>query len=219
MVDKASQYYVSDTDIAQLMAISGLPANFRQLFARDYSALKRDVGGDKDAITALEERATDAEDRLDAAEGQIDIIDAQIVDITLRVTTAEGDILDLALRVTQTESDIADNRADFDDHVIDTTTHGTTGAIVGTGNYATGAIGGTVLLAAAVADAVASSANAALNPNAAGVVYLQADAATWVAMLNEHKTQINLLKTDLNLAITQLNALLASERTAKQLAP
>lgn len=212
MVAKASQYYVSDTDIAQLMEISGLPNNFKQLFARDYSALKRDVGGDKDAITALEERADETDDHLT-------IIDAQIVAIDLRVTTAEGDILDLALRISQTESDIADNRADFDAHVIDTTTHGTTGAIVGTGNYASGAIGGTVLLAAAVADAVASAANAALNPNAAGVAYLQADAATWVAMLNEHKTQINLLKTDLNLAITQLNALLASERTAKQLAP
>lgn len=212
MVTKASQYYVSDTDIAQLMAISGLPANFRQLFARDYSALKRDVGGDKDAITELEERADNAEERLD-------IIDAQIVALDLRVTTSEGDILDLALRVTQNESDIADNRADFDAHVIDTTTHGAIGEIVGTGNYASGAIGGTVLLAAAVADAVASAANAALNPNAAGAAYLQADAATWVAMLNEHKTQINLLATDLNLAITQLNALLASERTAKQLAP
>jgi len=212
MVAKASQYYVSDTDIAQLMNISGLPDQFRQLFAKDYSALKRDVGRDKDAITALEERADETDDHLT-------IIDAQIVAIDLRVTTAEGDILDLALRVSQTESDIADNRADFDAHVIDTTTHGTTGAIVGTGNYATGAIGGTVLLAAAVADAVASAANAALNPNAAGVAYLQADAATWVAMLNEHKTQINLLATDLNLAITQLNALLASERTAKQLAP
>lgn len=219
MVAKASQYYVSDTDIAQLMNISGLPDQFKRLFVRDYSALKRDVGGDKDAITALEGRATDAEERLDGIDEHIDIIDAKIVAIDLRVTTAEGDILDLVLRVTQNESDISDNRADFDAHVIDTTTHGTTGSIVGTGNYASGAIGGTVLLAAAVADAVASAANAALNPNAAGVAYLQADAATWVAMLNEHKTQINLLKTDLNLAITQLNALLASERTAKQLAP
>jgi hypothetical protein len=212
MVTKASQYYVSDTDIAQLMNISGLPDQFKRLFVRDYSALKRDVGGDKDAITTLEVRADETDDHLT-------IIDAQIVAIDLRVTTAEGDILDLALRVTQNESDIADNRADFDAHVIDTTTHGTAGEIVGTGNYASGAIGGTVLLAAAVADAVASAANAALNPNAAGLAYLQADAATWVAMLNEHKAQINLLKTDLNLAITQLNALLASERTAKQLAP
>jgi len=212
MVARASQYYVSDTDIAQLMAISGLPNTFKQLFARDYSALKRDVGGYKDAITALEERA-------DETDAHLTVIDAQIVDITLRVTTAEGDILDLALRVTQNESDIADNRSDFDAHVIDTTTHGTTGEIVGTGNYASAAIGGTVLLAAAVANAVPSAANAALNPNTAGLAYLQADAATWVAMLNEHKTQINLLKTDLNLAIAQLNALLASERAAKQLAP
>jgi hypothetical protein len=192
--------------------MSGLPNSFKQLFARDYSALKRDIGGDKDAISELEDRA-------DATDAHLTVIDAQIVDITLRITTAEGDILDLALRVTQNESDIADNRTDFDAHVIDRTTHGTTGDIVGTGNYASAAIGGTVLLAAAVADAVASAANAALNPNAAGLAYLQADAATWVAMLNEHKTQINLLKSDLNLAINQLNLLLANSRTAKQLAP
>lgn len=219
MVAKASQYYVSDTDIAQLMNISGLPDQFKRLFVRDYSALKRDVGGDKDAIAALEDRATDAEDRLDTAEGQIAIIDAQIVDITLRITTAEGDILDLALRVTQAESDITDNRADFDAHVIDTTTHGTTGEIVGTGNYASAAIGGTVLLAAAVADAVPSAVSITSTPNTAGVAYAQADAATWVTMLNELKTDVNTLVANTNAAIAQLNALLASERAAKQLAP
>jgi hypothetical protein len=212
MVTKASQYYVSDTDIAQLMAISGLPVNFKQLFARDYSALKRDVNGDKDAITALETRADETDEHLT-------IIDAQIVAIDLRVTTAEGDILDLALRVTQNESDIADNRADFDAHVIDTTTHGTTGEIVGTGNYASAAIGGTVLLAAAVADAVPSTVSITSTPNAAGLVYAQADAATWVAMLNELKADVNTLVTNTNAAITQLNALLAAERAAKQLAP
>jgi hypothetical protein len=219
MAAKSSQYYISDTDIAQLMAMSGLPANFKQLFARDYSALKRDIGGDKDAITSLEVRATEAEERLDEIDDHIEIIDAQIVAIDLRVTTAEGDILDLSLRVTQNESDIADNRADFDAHVIDTTTHGTTGEIVGTGNYASAAIGGTVLLAAAVADAVPSTVSITSTPNAAGVAYSQVDAATWVAMLNELKADVNTLVTNTNAAITQLNALLASERAAKQLAP
>lgn len=219
MVAKASQYYVSDTDIAQLMNVSGLPENFKRLFVRDYSALKRDVGGDKDAITALEGRATDAEGRLDIAEEQIDIIDAQIVAIDLRVTTSEGDIVNLALRMLQAESDIEDNRTDFDNHASASIAHGATGAIVGTGNYASAAIGGTVLLAAAVADAVPSTVSITSTPNAAGVAYAQADAATWVTMLNELKTDVNTLVTNTNAAIAQLNALLASERTAKQLAP
>ncbi len=219
MVAKASQYYVSDTDIAQLMAISGLPTNFRQLFARDYSALKRDIGGDKDAIAALELRADDAEERLDTAEGQIAIIDAQIVALDLRVTTSEGDILDLALRLLDAEGEIEANRIDFDAHAGSSIAHGSSGSVVGTNNFATTSVGGTVLLAVAVANAVQSTAAAVVSPNAAGAAYVQADAATWVTMLNEHKTQINKLKNDLNLAIDQLNLLLANSRTAKQLAP
>lgn len=209
---KSGQYYVSETDIAQMFKLSGLPAAFSYQFIRDYSAIKQDIGKDSDRITATEEDIVVLTERAD----NNDII---VADLGIRLTDAETELLDLGLRVGQAETDITDNKAEFDAHVIDRTTHGALGNIVGTLDYPTAITGGAVLLAAAVADAVASAANAALNPNAAGVVYVQADAATWVAMLNEHKAQINLLKTDLNAAITQLNALLAAERTAKQLAP
>jgi hypothetical protein len=208
----SNQYYVSETDIAQMFKLSGLPAAFASQFVRDYSAIKRDIGKDSDRITEAENEIVILTDRAD----NNDII---VADLGIRLTDAETELLDLGLRVDQAETDITDNKAEFDAHVIDRDTHGVLGNIVGTQDYPTAITGGAVLLAAAVTDAVASAANAALNPNAAGVAYLQADAATWVAMLNEHKAQINLLKTDLNAAITQLNALLAAERTAKQLAP
>ncbi len=209
---KSGQYYVSETDIAQMFKLSGLPAAFSSQFIRDYSAIKQDIGEDSDGITANEENIVVLTERVDTAEADIDALD-------VRVTASEVSILDLGLRLGEAEVEIDDNRDDFDAHVINRNTHGVLGNIVGTLDYPTSITGGAVLLAAAVADAVVSAANAALNPNTAGVVYLQSDAATWVAMLNEHKAQINLLKTDLNAAITQLNALLAAERTAKQLAP
>lgn len=219
MAQVSTRYYISETDIAQLVGLGNFPPQFANLFTRDYAALKRDVG-------STEERLTTAELRLDGIDDEISIIivrlddhDAYLADLDTRLDAAEVTLLDHEIRIDTAETDILTQRSDFDAHVIDQTTHGANGNIVGTADYCTGAIGGTVLLASAVANAVASGANAALNPNAAGVAYLQADAATWVAMLNEHKTQINLLKTDLNLAITQFNALLASERSAKQLAP
>ena len=213
MADRSSnQYYVSETDIAQMFKLSGLPAAFASQFVRDYSAIKRDIGKDSDRITTLENGLVELTDRVDVAEGDIDALD-------VRVAANEESILDLGLRILDAETEIDDNRADFDDHVIDRDTHGVLGNIVGTQDYPTAITGGAVLLAAAVADAVPSAVNATLNPNAAGAAYVQADAATWVAMLNQHKTLINQLKTDLNAAVTQLNALLAAERAAKQLAP
>jgi hypothetical protein len=219
MAQVSTRYYISETDIAQLVNLGNFPASFTQLFTRDYAALKRDVG-------STETRLEDAENRLDGIDDEIEIIivrlddhDTYLADLDVRLDAAEATLLDHEIRIDTAETNITTLQDDLTGHIADQTTHGATGDIIGTGDYCTGAIGGTVLLAAAVADAVASAANAALNPNAAGVVYVQADAATWVAMLAEHKTQINLLKTDLNLAIVQLNALLASERTAKQLAP
>lgn len=208
----SNQYYVSETDIAQMFKLSGLPAAFASQFVRDYSAIKRDIGKDSDRITTAENEIVILTERADNT-------DILIEDLGIRLTDAETEILDLGLRVSDAETEIDDNRTDFDAHVIDRTTHGALGNLVGSLDYPTAITGGAVLLSSAVANAAASAVSAVLNPNAAGLAYLQADAATWVAMLAEHKTQINQLTTDLNAAITQINALLAAMRTAKQLAP
>lgn len=219
MAQVSTKYYISETDIAQLVNLGNFPPQFTQLFTRDYASLKRDVGSTEDRLESAETRLNGIDDEIQIIIVRLDDHDAYLADLDVRLDLAEATLLDHEIRIDTAETDITTQRTDFDAHIIDQTTHGATGNIVGTDDYCTGAIGGTVLLATAVADAVSSAANAVLNPNAAGVVYLQADAATWVAMLAEHKIQINLLKTDLNLAIVQLNALLESERTAKQLAP
>jgi len=187
----SNQYYITETDVSKMLKLSGLPMDFQGLFSRDYVAIKRDILANTDEAAALESR--------------VSALDSDLTAIDLRLDTAEVDINGV-------ESDLAS-------HEADNSAHGATGDIVGTDDYCTLATGGTVKLAASVANATASAVNAVLNPNAAGIAYLQADAATWVAMLNEHKTNINQLTADLNAAITQLNLLMANSRTALQLEP
>jgi peptidoglycan hydrolase CwlO-like protein len=207
-----NQYYITETDVSKMLNLSGLPMQFQNLFARDYVAIKRDIIDSDDIITNLTSRVGVLEDDVDA-------IDSTIVLLSSRVSTAENDIDDLETRVTAAENDIVTVASDLSTHESSQSAHGSTGDIVGTDDFCTLLVGGTVKLSAAVANATASTVTAVLNPNAAGVAYLQADAATWVAMLNEHKTNINQLKTDLNAAITQINLLLVNSRTALQLAP
>lgn len=219
MAQVSTRYYISETDIAQLIGLGNFPPQFSNLFTRDYAALKRDVG-------STEERLTSAETRLDGIDDEIAIIivrlddhDSYLASLDGRLDVAEATLLDHELRLDTAETNITTLQDDLTDHIADRTTHGATGNIVGTGDYCTAVIGGTVLLASAVANAVPVSVSISSTPNAAGVAYLQADAATWVTMLNEIKTDFNTFVTETNAAITQLNALLAAERAAKQLAP
>jgi peptidoglycan hydrolase CwlO-like protein len=200
-----NQYYITETDVAKMLNLSGLPMQFQSLFARDYVSVKRQITDSDDVITSIGNRVGVLEGDVDDIETSITLINSSINSLDIRVTDAESDILDVA--------------SDLSAHVTDDSAHGATGDIVGTDDYCTLATGGTVKLAASVANAAASAVNAVLNPNAAGVAYLQADAATWVTMLNEHKANINQLTADLNAAITQLNLLMSNSRTALQLEP
>lgn len=212
MAQVNTRYYVSETDIRQLMLLGNFPPQFSNLFTRDYAALKNDVG-------STETRLSTAESTIEVILVRLDDHDTYLAGLDNRLDTAEATLLDHELRIDQAETDINDLQDDLADHIADRTTHGATGNIVGTGDYCTAVVGGTVLLASAVTNAVPSSVSVTSTPNAAGVAYVQADAATWVAMLNELKTDLNALVSDTNAAITQLNALLAAERAAKQLAP
>lgn len=70
--------------------------------------------------------------------------------------------------------------------------------------------GGAVVDAAALTSTDVTSANG----NAAGAGYVQADAATWVTLMNETKGDVNALRTDAGALRTKLNELLAALRTA-----
>ena len=219
MVQVSTRYYISETDIAQLIGLGNFPPQFSNLFTRDYAALKRDVGSTEDRLTSAETRLDGIDDEIAIIIVRLDDHDSYLASLDGRLDAAEATILDHELRIDAAETNITALQDDLTDHIADRTTHGATGNIVGTGDYCTAVIGGTVLLAGAVANAVPVSVSIASTPNAAGVAYLQADAATWVAMLNEIKTDFNMFVTETNAAIAQLNALLAAERAAKQLAP
>jgi len=106
---------------------------------------------------------------------------------------------------------IPDHTGAITAHTGATTAHGSTGAIVGNLDYATAVLGGVVLKATAVTDAIASTVSVA-SPDST-------DLATVITLANELKADVNTLVSDVNLIKTQLNALLAAERTAKQVSP
>jgi hypothetical protein len=142
---------------------------------------------------------------------------ADIADIQLQLTVINGQITVINGQIVTLQSDLEIVADDLADHTADSTTHGASGDIVGNLNYAAPTVGGVVWLASAVANATASSVTvAAPSATAAPALYDQTQAQTVVTLANELKTDVTQLVADLNAAITQLNAMLASERTAKQ---
>lgn len=106
----------------------------------------------------------------------------------------------------------------FNTHDASNSEHGVTGDNVGTGDFAQTAIGGVVLLADLVADAVDSAVSVdSPDATAAPAAYDQTQAQTVVTLANEMKGDINQLVSDLNDAITQLNDLLQQMKDANQM--
>lgn len=135
MVQVSTRYYISETDIAQLIGLGNFPPQFSNLFTRDYAALKRDVG-------STEERLTSAETRLDGIDDEIAIIivrlddhDSYLASLDTRLDAAEATLLDHELRIDSAETNITVLQDGLADHIADRTTHGATGNIVGTGDY------------------------------------------------------------------------------------
>jgi len=199
------QYLVTEADVSALLKESGLSITFQQKFTKDYVAVKGDINDRNIELNKLLLRVVEVE--------------SDVASIDVRLSAVEDDVDSLEPRVTAAEIDISTVTSDLSSHVADNSAHGVTGNIVGTDDYCTLTMGGVVKLAASVANATASAVSAVSSPNFPGVSYSQVDAATWVNMLQEHKTNINQLATDLNAAITQLNLLMANSRTALQLAP
>lgn len=191
-------YYPTESDLNELFTLyGGFNPEFTNRFVKDYASAKRNfkVGAN-----------------------QIDQNTYDIEQLTIRVTANEVSIAALDVRLTVAESEIDTLQTDLAAHVAETSAHGATGNIVGTDNYASASIGGTVLLAAAVADAVDSTVDVTSpDATAAPAAYNQTQVQSIVTLANETKADLNQLVLDVNAAISQLNALLASMRTAKQL--
>lgn len=114
------------------------------------------------------------------------------------------------LAATNAQAAIDEVDANLDTHTASESAHGVTGDNIGTEDYAQPSIGGAVLLAALVTDAVDSTVSVD-SPDAT-------DLPTVITLANETKADVNQLVTDLNNVVTQLNEFLANNKTAKQMA-
>lgn len=219
LMSKQINYFPTESDLAELFKKAGLSQEFSNKFIKDYAAIKRNVDQNAEAtdgntlsIESLDARVDSAEAAISALTIRVGNAESAISAIDIRLTTAEGEIDTLRI-------DLDQLRLEFDTHVAAQSAHGATGDIVGTDDYATALVGGTVLLAAAVTNAVASTVSVTSpDATAAPAAYNQAQAQSVVTLANEMKGDINTLVANLNAVVTQLNALLASERAAKQLA-
>jgi peptidoglycan hydrolase CwlO-like protein len=195
------EYIATESDMRQQVG-RVLPDRF----IKDYVAIKQTIGASIDQTNTNSETIDTLDARLDTAE-------TAIVSLDGRVDAAEGDITALDGRVDTVETDLTN-------HIDAESAHGANGDIVGTDDYAQAGVGGVVLLANPVANAVTSTVSVTSpDATAAPATYNQAQAQSVVALVNEMKGDVNTLVANLNAAITQLNALLAAERSAKQMAP
>lgn len=211
-----TQYYITEKEVSQLMAMSGLPQNFQRLFARDYVAIKRDFNGNVETINNLVVRMEQVEWQIVLISGRLEDAEDGIVDLSMRLDAAELSITSLQESVGIIQLDLAGLHLDFDNHVAATEAHGSSGNIVGTDNYCTPTTGGTVLQAGAVANNASSTVSVTSTPTAAGAAYSQATADTWVNMLNELKADVNQLVADHNTLVGTVNQSLVTERSANQ---
>lgn len=219
LMSKQIDYFPTESDLSELFKKAGLPQEFSNKFIKDYAAIKRNstetagaVDENTGSIEVLTSRVDSAEAAISALTIRVGNTESAISAIDIRLTTAEGEIDTLRI-------DLDQLRLEFDTHVAAQSAHGATGDIVGTDDYAQPALGGTVFLAAAVADAVQSAVTPPAAVAAAPAAYSQAYADSQTNAINALSTALAQAIIDYNAVVTQLNALLASERAAKQLAP
>lgn len=227
-------YFPTESDLYDLFSKANLPQEFTGKFIKDYAAIKRNIdesATNTDNLTKTVDilivRADNTDSSITNINSRLNLAESAITEITIRVDHAESSINSIDVRLTAAEGevdtlriDLDQLRNDYDDHAAESSAHGASGNIVGTDDHASPTTGGTVLLGVAVANAAASTVNVTSpDATAAPATYDQTQAQTVVVLANEMKGDINQLKDDLNGAITQLNALLASQRTALQIAP
>jgi len=216
MPANSRQYYRTEQEIAKLMKGSGLPIEFTNPFTRDYAAVKGDIaqsGGDIEAVQKevdqLELRVAVTESDIGSLNSNVDSLNTSVFNLTLQVA-------DIDDRLIVVEDDLGDLTTDFNIHTADQSAHGATGDIVGTDDYCTALVGGTVLLASALAANASSTLSITSIPASAAVAYNQGDATTWVNAINEIKADFNALIVEYNLLVTKVNDIIDTQKVAKQ---
>jgi hypothetical protein len=159
--------------------------------------------------------------------GNIEINTAGIAANVIDIAANTDAIIVNALGIAQNADDIVINAAatalvasDLSDHELSNSEHGVTGNNIGTLDYPTEAVGGSVLRMALVANAVASTATVVFaDIGVAPATYSQVYAQSQTTAINELKLKHNTILTNLNSLITLFNATLANAKTAKQMTP
>lgn len=151
-----------------------------------------------------------------SSDDQVAINTAAIITNATNISINSGAIASNASDISDNADDILTNATNitnvtnaFNTHNGSSSEHGVTGDNIGTEDYAQSLVGGAVLLAALVNDAVDSTVSVD-SPDAT-------DLTTVLTLANESKADINQLVTDFNAVVTQLNEFLANNKTAKQM--
>lgn len=219
MPAKSGQYYRTEQEIAKLMRGSGLPVEFTNPFTRDYAAVKGDIAVNDSNLEQITQDIAALDVRVLITETEISSLNSDVVSLNTSVLNLTLQAADFEDRLVVVEGNLDDLTADFNLHTADDSAHGATGDIVGTDDYCTALVGGTVLLASALAASPASTLSITTTPTAPSAAYVQAEALTWVTTINELKTDFNALITEFNDLVAKVNAIIDTQEVAKQRAP
>ena len=166
-----------------------------------------------------------------ALEIQVALNVIDIGDNATNISTNTGNITTNATNISTNTGNITTNATNISTNAGNITTNTTnigtnttaiglaSGQLVGNLDFATALIGGVVLLAVNVSDAVQSGVvvtQPSLSPALA--VYNQADTQLMTNLVNELKNDLNQAIIDFNAVTAQLNALLLANQNANQMA-
>lgn len=208
-----NNYYVTEQEIAKLfnnLFPQGAQSRpFVNQYVKDYAALKNTSMESENGLEEIKQDVSQIDVRVSGVETNVSALNTDVN--ALNIFTGELDV-----RLGQVEVDLSLTMLELDDHVNATEAHGASGDIVGTDDFCTATKGGTVLLATPLSNKASFSATISLNANPAGAAYSQTDAATWVAMLNEIKADLNSLFVDHTILINYVNSIKTTQEAAKQ---
>lgn len=216
MQAKSGQYYRTEQEIAKLMRGSGLPVDFTNPFTRDYAAVKGDIAVNDQSLAEITAEVGSISSRVDATESEIAGLNSVTASLSTSVVNLTLQASDFADRLTLVETDLSSVITDLASHEAQQSAHGATGDIVGTGDYCTLTTGGTVLMAAFLGPSPTSTLLVTSTPTAPSAAYVQTEAVSWVAVINELKTDFNALVDAHNALVGKLNAVISTQKDAKQ---
>lgn len=204
LVQYQIDYLPTETELRKILG-SSVPDRFIQ----DYVSVKRNV---QQVVSGTDANAA----AIATLTVQVNTLSGQVLSIQGQITTINGQIFNLNTAVTALIADVDALETLTNAHIAAQSAHDANGDIVGTNDYCTALVGGTVLLASSVADAAPVSTTPPAVVAAAGATYSQAYTQTQTDTINALRQNVIDLVAANNALVSVINQMLASERTAKQ---